>query len=1394
LSPVKYIFVDSQKEKAIGLKDELNTFKEKFDRSLNIEIHIAQIEKKELDDLMRILGENRLPLRKPCMEGTRTTILQEIEDEIKDVNGPNIIWIRGSPGVGKSALAASIAIRLEDQNRHVISFRFDRTQSTTITTNALWRAVACDLARLYPSLRSHLTQGTQGHSSSDIDRLFKSLIEEPLSALDDNVPREELPVIVIDALDECGGLRQDVSGKEDLQGLLRTLKCWIQADHLKKFKLVITSRPEDRITLPDSISVYEIPSGHGVKPEDSVSNDIRIFLKSRLDDMKMKPAWIAKALDFLVPGAAGIFIWATTVANFLERDPEGRFAMLEKGDGKGLKSLYSLYSTIIEASFGHDLEEEEARAVISVMGAMIFARQPLDDNTLIMLPKVKVPGSDADRLGLIRKGLVSIIDIGPILRFHHRSFEDFLLSPSFLQDHPEFSAIQDRVHQEHQLTVLCLRTLVSSKLHFNMCSLESSIVKNVDIQASVRSAIPPLVSYSCQYWADHLVHTPSDETLVDAVKFVIYEKLLFWMEAMSLLGKTYEASLILRRALSWKVRLQFICCRTSLMLAGQNLNPDHELTLFIRDALRFISAFIIPISQCAPQIYVSALSFAPEQSLVATKFRSRLPNTIEVTEGKPSQWPMVVFTAEHHKGCVQRLVFSHDESTFASISVSNDTSDDTTENTIMCICDSETGHCISGPFELPSDEFVYGVCFSPDGKHIMIKFKFYAVVLDIETGEEQFRIKGEDFVYIHHDRRIASMHWIDKDGNITLTNTGGESEDEGGYPTRIVIKLWDAGSGALISNRLFEVDDVVPTPFSYVTRTHFSPDGRLLAVRRKSESVVELWNLEDGKEPQRFSHPPGNLSLFIFSPTSDSLMSVSWGSGESSYLWRLDTQEMTSVDGYFGRSHIIHSPLTNYLIINRPNTVGIWDVSVNGSEQIWGTDSRITSEMHSICPSRDGHRLLVGCKDGSVKMWELDLEKLSMNRAGTMDTESESDSEADADMPQVIAFLHSEMMLATKSERSVEFLDTTTGEVVSRVDFANNMAISFSPDEDQAAFWSDSLVIVCDIMHPDNRVSFDPCPGKDVRIREVAFQTCNDLVVCASGGYSALLQVWHRQGPARFNCTYSLDIKSKSLFPLLAPDGFTVVVASSSSSTKCYSWNHDSAQFRPVDFDDHMYIDWPEYSPDGRLFACWSRKDSHVRVWDTRTGQRVGKFRTSKVDEIALSPALIKHSPGNRLIALWCNDDSTICLFGVYTGHLYAQISHPEKAHMEFIGDGTKLAYYHYHSDFGLRIWDIADLLVEPWHSTHGYELILQGMRDGWVMGRDNEPLFWVPVEHRNNLWISSSRSAFGMPRTSVDLSNSRLGRKWTDCIDKEWLRELEQKEKVGNLLEKYVLFSGEVV
>jgi len=490
--------------------------------------------------------------------------------------------------------------------------------------------------------------------------------------------------------------------------------------------------------------------------------------------------------------------------------------------------------------------------------------------------------------------------------------------------------------------------------------------------------------------------------------------------------------------------------------------------------------------------------------------------------------------------------------------------------------------------------------------------------------------------------------------------------------------------------------------------------------------------------------------------------------------------------------HIIHSLLTNYLFIQQLDTVEIWDISATGSKMIWEMKLASNSGISSICPSCDGHRFLVGYGDGSVRMWNLDLENLAINQADTMDTRN------DTDEPRVITVSPSGKMVVTRSQQSsnIEFLDTITREVVARTDieYKWDMEIAFSPDEDQVAFLSESLITIRNMMHPKNRVSFDPWPGKSVWTKKVAFQTCNDLVICAiSHDYSALLQVWHRQDPADFECSYSLDI-TNLCDVVMAPNGLTIAISDSIySSATCFSWNHDIARFDPVYFDDQVHIPSypsPALSPDGELFVCWSDYDPCVRVWDTRTGQLVSKFPTLEVYRIALSPALINHSLGKnslgkRLIALEFKHRNAIGLFDAYTGHLHAQILSQKKAYMKFIRDGTALAYYS--SDFGLRIWDIKDLTMEHWRSTRGYELISQDMMDGWVMGQDNELLFWVPVEHRRHLCAPPFRVVIEGSRIStiLDYSNSRFGTKWTEYINKGWSRELERKEKeLGNLFE----------
>jgi len=153
---------------------------------------------------------------------------------------------------------------------------------------------------------------------------------------------------------------------------------------------------------------------------------------------------------------------------------------------------------------------------------------------------------------------------------------------------------------------------------------------------------------------------------------------------------------------------------------------------------------------------------------------------------------------------------------------------------------------------------------------------------------------------------------------------------------------------------------------------------------------------------------------------------------------------------------------------------------------------------------------------------------------------------------------------------------------------------------------------------------------------------------------------------------------------------------------------------------------------------------------------------------IAFSSALIDHPLGNRLIALRLVHENAIRLFDAHSGRLYGQILGQENAWMAFIRDGTALAYYS--SNIGLRTWKIAVLTAEHQYSTDGHELMMQGMRDGWVMGQDDEPLFWVPIEHRKDVYAPPCRVVIKAPQvpTILDFSNSRFGREWMECIDKE--------------------------
>jgi len=84
----------------------------------------------------------------PCLSGTRLDVLQGLVSDLKD-DQSRLIWLKGSPGRGKSAIAKSVCIELCSDNIPVISFFFnkDGSQAYTASTERFASTIALQLAR-----------------------------------------------------------------------------------------------------------------------------------------------------------------------------------------------------------------------------------------------------------------------------------------------------------------------------------------------------------------------------------------------------------------------------------------------------------------------------------------------------------------------------------------------------------------------------------------------------------------------------------------------------------------------------------------------------------------------------------------------------------------------------------------------------------------------------------------------------------------------------------------------------------------------------------------------------------------------------------------------------------------------------------------------------------------------------------------------------------------------------------------------------------------------------------------------------------------------------------------------------------------------------------------------
>ena len=482
--------------------------------------------------------------RQGCLRGTRKGVLWEIENWLAVEQEHCIFWLNGLAGTGKSTIAQTFAERAFADGKLGASFFCSRDFADRSNLQAIFPTLAFQLAYRYQPFRDKLLPVMKACPDAAQESLcsqMEKLIVGPLKAA--HIPT----LIIIDALDEC-------KDEEPASAILSILSRY--KNEIPSVKFFITGRPEPRIRsgfrLKALLPITEVLKLHEVKPE-TVNNDIKLYFQTRLtelakerSDCKLAKNWPSSSdIRILCKKAGGFFIYASTVVKFVmskNRIPTQQLKLItslpQSTSHEGRSGIDILYTQVLgQAVDDVDMDDEEFHSNFrTVVGAVVLVFNPLSVEVLSDL--LRVSGVSTTLRSLHSLLLVPTSEVTPVHVFH-KSFPDFLMDQNRCTDHQFF--INPPIHHV-EISLSCLN-LMLERLKKNLCRLDDhAILSEVEDLAHRREdCIGDTLGYACCFWAKHLVGVPGSGPGVGEVQEAI-EKfftscLLFWIEALSLMGK-----------------------------------------------------------------------------------------------------------------------------------------------------------------------------------------------------------------------------------------------------------------------------------------------------------------------------------------------------------------------------------------------------------------------------------------------------------------------------------------------------------------------------------------------------------------------------------------------------------------------------------------------------------------------------------------------------------------------------------------------------------------------------------------------------------------------------------------------------------------------------------------
>ncbi|GJJ10628.1 hypothetical protein Clacol_004855 [Clathrus columnatus] len=1296
-----------------------------------LELNKSMGESLDLNDLPYASNAG-LHTGKQCLLGTRVEVLDEIVDWINndDDDCPRLFWLAGSAGMGKSAIAHSIGSRFDSIKRLGSFFRFDK--NSVERRDKIFSTIARDLASLDPQIKHELAKIIKDEISlrhtSDLQLQWDKFISKPLCAISEVSTGPIL--IVIDGLDESG---DPISRRE----LLKILEKEIPSLPVN-IRFLITSRPEKDILLTFNKSQSHIRSKMMNNiPEMETNRDILAYFKTTLKVEIEEESFGDAELKQLVDLSQGLFQWAYLASEFLTGLGNGAGSttneryedLISTQHVQSIEDpLDAMYNQILSSLF--DLKSSRVMSRFrSVIGSIVAASEPLSLNDLIALRGEGVSSSERKKditvvIQYMGSLLSGIDDSSSPIRSLHLSFREYLL------DHNRSREFWiDPTHCHRDFSFGCIRTMMEG-LRFNICDILNSHIRNVDdkgLSERISSSISSQLSYSSRHWAQHISSTTFDPLIAEKVDKFLHHGFLLWLEVLSLLRAVSGATKSMSSLISW--------------CSGKE---SHQILCdFAVDGKRFLQLFGGAIADSAPHVYLSALPFCPQESVIYKHFISQFPNTLRIASEPIHDWPLG--WRRIAMGNVRCMSFSHGGQYFAVA----------TPEGIVRVLDPETLATLwtVAPSDESDEGYIRAVRFSTGDKSLVFVAIKNIYSFDILTGcltilHTESQYASADHVIISQDARFVAFYYnLDTKSKLIVWNLESREEiiiipvegertlyygfsntDNGSFVAYlgmdIGVKIWDLETGALL--QLFPIGPQLPDSF-------------------------------DELEARQMNCP------FMLTPNGKQIV---FNNDRRSYLWNYRDNSLVTVEGkYLGITPDGDSVIKCGGILLRDR---------NGCE----LRCPITNNTFSNALSRNGDRLAISDADHldilDLDGWQSHARRDINSSKSTPPSSSFKDVSSDR-----------KYFLANSAESGCyEIWDVKLGQLIRKFPgsakslefYIPTSSRIFSPKSRYLGYVSDEHTV--NLYNIDSGINKKFSFGnRKVDVESIAFSQDEMLMATLDLSQGAI----HTWDIISSQIVDTLSIPSHAR-PRLSPPKFEV-----SPTLRYFAYavyNEDISLFShtrpiPLDFltgtsimEDFMFSANEEYmiiSRESKIFHFNLITEKHRAITLQEIPKRAGSrnrfiFFTSNSD-IRLFESGYYRVDKNR-IGTGCH------IWDASSGQLLHStfLDYPDHSIDSFIPSDQYLFTYTRSNTRVLGIGPEEDCIRFSSNEQHSLQNLPRGSSaklhsDGWVITPNGELLFWVPQDYHERLHIPRLKYIIGKKPTELDLSSFSHGQSWTSCI-----------------------------